>query len=53
VLKVRKPLAVLRTEILYAADKRLDPTYGNNPKSLEIYVKISPALMKTNNMKML
>jgi hypothetical protein len=36
----------------YSADERLDPIYGNNPKSLEIYMRISPALMKMNQMKM-
>ncbi|HEX8040953.1 MAG TPA: hypothetical protein VF490_17470 [Chryseosolibacter sp.] len=31
---------------LYSADKRLDPVYGNNPKALEVYLRISPAIMK-------
>lgn len=31
---------------LYNADSRLDPVYGNNPLSLEIYIRISPALMR-------
>ena len=35
---------------LYSADSRLDPVYGNNPKSFEVYLRISPALM-TMNMK--
>lgn len=35
----------------YSADERLDAIYGNNPKSLEIYMRISPALMKMNQMK--
>ncbi len=30
---------------VYSADRSLDPIYGNNPKSLEIYLRISPALM--------
>lgn len=34
---------------VYAADDRLDPIYGNNPKSLEVYLRISPGLM---NMQM-
>lgn len=37
---------------LYSADNRLDPTYGNNPKSLEIYMRISPSLMNMDKMKM-
>lgn len=39
---------------LYVADKRLDPVYGNNPKSLEVYLRINPMLMNVNssNMKM-
>ena len=37
---------------LYSADSRLDPVYGNNPKSVEIYLRISPALMDVNQMKM-
>lgn len=36
----------------YSADERLDAVYGNNPKSLEIYMRISPGLMKMNQMKM-
>jgi hypothetical protein len=41
-------LAIGAQGTLYAADKRLDPTYGHNPKSLEIYLRISPTIM---NMK--
>jgi hypothetical protein len=37
---------------LYAADKRLDPIYGNNTKSLEVYLRISPGLINVNKMKM-
>jgi hypothetical protein len=37
---------------LYAADQRLNPIYGNNPKSLEVYMRISPGLMNMNKMKM-
>lgn len=44
-------LAIGAQGTLYAADTRLDPVYGNNPKSLEIYLRISPALMNMNNMK--
>lgn len=36
----------------YAAEKRLDPIYGNNPKSLEIFLRISPMLMNVNNSNM-
>ena len=38
-------LAVGAQGTLYSADSRLDGIYGNNPKSLEIYMRISPALM--------
>jgi hypothetical protein len=31
---------------LYAADQKLDTIYGNNPMSLEVYIRISPALMR-------
>jgi hypothetical protein len=44
-------LAVGAQGTLYAADKRLDPFYGNNPTALEIYLRLSPALMNTMNMK--
>jgi hypothetical protein len=37
---------------IYSADTRLDPIYGKNPKSLEIYLRVSPGLMKMNKMKM-
>jgi hypothetical protein len=42
-------LAVGAQGTIYAADERLDTTYGSNPTSLEIYLRISPTLM---NMKM-
>jgi hypothetical protein len=29
----------------YAADASLDPIYGNNPMSAQVYIRISPALM--------
>lgn len=45
-------LAIGAQGTLYSADSRLDPIYGNNPKSLEIYMRISPGLMNTNQMKM-
>lgn len=32
----------------YAADARLDPIYGDHPMALEVYLRISPALMKMN-----
>lgn len=34
---------------IYSADSRLDAEYGNSPKSLEVYLRISPTLMNTNN----
>ena len=37
---------------LYSADERLDAIYGNSPKSLEVYLRISPGLMNMNKMKM-
>ncbi len=36
---------------MYSADERLDPIYGDHPKSLEVYLRISPTLMSMNNMK--
>ena len=30
---------------LFSADRRLDPVYGNNPVSVEVYLRLSPALM--------
>jgi hypothetical protein len=45
-------LAIGAQGTLYSADGRLDPIYGNSPKSLEIYMRVSPALMKMNKMKM-
>ena len=44
-------LAVGAQGTLYAADKRLDPIYGNSPKALEIYLRLSPVLMDPMNMK--
>lgn len=44
-------LAIGAQATVYSADSRLDVTYGNTPKSLEVYLKISPALMNMN-MKM-
>lgn len=41
-------LAIGAQGTLYGADERLDPIYGNNPKSLEIYLRISPTLMNMN-----
>jgi len=37
---------------LFKADATLDPIYGKNPMSAEVYLRISPALMKMSNMKM-
>jgi hypothetical protein len=31
---------------LYAADKKLNSVYGNNPVAFEVYVKVSPFLMQ-------
>jgi hypothetical protein len=45
-------LAIGAQGTLYAADEELDPVYGNNPKSLEVYLRLSPALMNMSNMKM-
>jgi hypothetical protein len=42
-------LAIGAQGTLYAADQALDPVYGSNPASLEVYIRISPALM---NMRM-
>jgi hypothetical protein len=33
---------------IYSADKKLDPIYGNNPASLQIYVRVSPTLMRVS-----
>ena len=41
-------LAIGAQGTIYSADSRLDAIYGNNPKSLEIYMRISPALMNMN-----
>lgn len=41
-------LAVGAQGTVYSADERLDPTYGNNPMSLEVYLRISPVLMNMN-----
>lgn len=35
---------------LYSSDDRLDATYGNTPKSLEIYLRLSPGLMNMPGM---
>jgi hypothetical protein len=45
-------LAIGAQGTLYSADDRLDPTYGNNPKALEVYMRISPGLMNMGKMKM-
>lgn len=37
---------------LYAADSALDPIYGKNPISAEVYLRISPTLMNMPQMKM-
>jgi hypothetical protein len=34
---------------LYAAGSELDPIYGNNPTSLQVYLRMSPTLMLSNN----
>jgi hypothetical protein len=36
----------------YTADSALDPIYGKNPMSAEVYLKISPTLMNMPKMKM-
>lgn len=36
----------------YSASRKLDPIYGNNPMALEIYMRLSPTLMKMGKMKM-
>jgi hypothetical protein len=33
---------------LYMAHATLDPFYGNNPMSLEVYMRVSPSLMRTS-----
>lgn len=37
---------------LYAAESALDPIYGKNPMSAEVYLRISPTLMNMPKMKM-
>jgi hypothetical protein len=37
---------------LYTADSVLDPIYGKDPMSAEIYFRVSPALMNMSKMKM-
>jgi hypothetical protein len=32
---------------VYLAQAALDPFYGNNPMSLEVYIRVSPSLMRT------
>lgn len=44
-------LAIGAQGTVYSADSRLDPVYGDNPKSLEIYLRISPPLMNMDHMK--
>lgn len=34
---------------LFMADERLDPVYGDNPLSAEIYIRISPHIMNMKN----
>lgn len=36
---------------IYMADAALDPIYGNNPMSAEVYIRISPVLMTMGKMK--
>lgn len=36
---------------LYSADERLNSIYGDNPKSLELYLRVSPGLMNMSAMK--
>jgi hypothetical protein len=45
-------LAIGAQGTLYSADSRLDPIYGKQPKSLEVYLRISPGLMKMGKMRM-
>jgi hypothetical protein len=45
-------LAIGAQGTFYSSDQRLDPIYGRNPKALEVYMRISPALMKMGKMKM-
>ena len=42
-------LAIGAQGTLYSADEKLDPIYGNSPKSLEVYIRISPGLMRGRN----
>jgi hypothetical protein len=37
---------------VFMADAALDPIYGENPISAEVYLRISPTLMNMNNMTM-
>ena len=39
-------IAVGAQGTLYSADVSLDPVYGKNPMAAEIYLRVSPALMK-------
>jgi hypothetical protein len=41
-------LAVGVQGTLYAANDRLNSIYGSNPKSLEVYLRINPAIMNMN-----
>ncbi len=36
----------------YSFDNRLNSIYGNNPASFEIYMRVSPTLMRTGKMRM-
>lgn len=38
-------LAIGAQGTMYSADRKLDGIYGDNPKSLEVYIRVSPALM--------
>lgn len=51
VRRLNTNLAIGAQGTLYSADSRLDPVYGNSPKSLEVYIRISPGLMNMNQMK--
>ena len=37
---------------LYSPDKRLESVYGNSPKAIEVYLRISPGLMNMGKMQM-
>jgi len=44
--QMKTNLAVGAQGSLFMADKALESIYGNDPMSLEVYIRISPALMK-------